>query len=116
MPEAGFGGRQTGRDSTQGETPLVGCRDGPGTDTQRAGSDRGGDWDLEKQSIQIQQAQGTSVADAGDGWAQVYLVVQSEQIHAGLGDIDQVGNQNMGRNRSQNEGKRGKEQKDRRFG
>ncbi len=46
--------------------------------------------DVEKQPVQIQQAQRTSLANAGDGGAEVYLVVQSEQIHAGFGGADPV--------------------------
>ncbi len=108
VPETGFGGRQRCWDSTQREAALVGCRGSPGSDTQRAGSDRRGDRDTQKQSVQIQQTEGTSVADAGDGRAEVYLVVQSEQIDAGLGGIDQVGNRNTGRNWKRNEGEKNK--------
>ena len=39
---------------------------------------------LKSDTIQVQQAQGTSLADAGDGGAEVYPLVQSEQVYAGL--------------------------------
>ncbi len=57
-------------DSTQREAALVGCRGSPGSGPQRTRSDRRGDWDPEKQPVQIQQTEGTSVADAGDGGAE----------------------------------------------
>ncbi len=53
------------------------------------------------------------MADAGDGRAEFDLVIQSEQIHAGFGGIDQVGNREMGRNRNRNKGKKTKEEKGR---
>jgi hypothetical protein len=53
-----------------------------GAGVQRARPDRGDHWDFEKRQVQIQQAEGTSVADAGDGRAEVYLVVQSAQVDA----------------------------------
>ncbi len=53
------------------------------------------------------------MADAGDGRAEFDLVIQSEQIHAGFGGIDQVGNREMGRNRNRNKGKKTKDEKGR---
>ena len=76
------------RHSTQRETALVGCRGRPGADSQRARSHRRMHRDFKKQPIQIQQAQRTSLAHAGDGGAKVYLVMQSEQIDAGCRGSD----------------------------
>src|SRR5712664_632447 len=95
-------------DSTQRASALVGCRGSPGSNTHRTGPDRRGDRDTQKQSIQIQQTEGTSMAHAGDGRPEVYLIVQSKQIHAGLGGIDEVRNRDMRRNRNRNEGKKSK--------
>ena len=52
------------------------------------GRTEGVHWDTQKQPVPIQQAQRTSLADAGDGGAKVYLVVQSQQIDAGCGGTD----------------------------
>jgi hypothetical protein len=45
-------------------------------------------WDTQKQLVPIQQTEGTSLANAGDGRADVYPLVQSEQIHARFGGTD----------------------------
>src|SRR5262249_5041369 len=89
-PTARVGRRQGGGDSAQRESAVVGCRGSPGSDSQRAGSDRGKHWDVEKQPVQIQQTQGTSLANAGDGGSTVYLVLQSEQVHEGFGSAHLV--------------------------
>nr|PON18781.1 hypothetical protein C2W62_06090 [Candidatus Entotheonella serta] len=96
---------------TQRETALVGCRGSPGADSQRAGSDRRGDRDVEKRSVSIQQAQRATLAHAEDGRAEVYLVIQFEQIDARCRGLDQVGNWEMRWNWNRNEGKRVREQK-----
>src|SRR5262249_51506889 len=70
-------------------------------------------WDFEKQSIQVQQTEGASLAHAGDGGAEGYPLVQSEQIHAGFSGADPVRdrqkrlerNPNRKRVQSQQEGK-----------
>ena len=81
---------------------MVGCRGSPGSDSQRAGLDRGKHGDVEKQPIQIQQTQGTSLANAGDGGSAVYLVLQSEQIHEGFGSANLVREWNKRLDRSPN--------------
>ena len=104
------GGRQASRDSTQRETALVGCRGSPGADSQRAGSDRRGNWHLEKRSLSIQQIQRATLAHAEDGRAEVCLVIQFEQIDARCRGIDQVENWDMrwkwNRNREKKTGKK----------
>src|SRR6266550_1824127 len=89
-PAARVGRGQGCGHSAQGESAVVGCRGSPRSDSQRAGSDRGQHWDFEKQSIQVQQTEGASLAHAGDGGAEVYPLVQSEQIHAGFSGADPV--------------------------
>lgn len=82
---------ETDRDSAQGATGVASCRGSARSSTQRAGADGGEHWDVEKRQVQIQQAEGTSVADAGDGWAEVYFVVQSEQAdvpYHGLAELN----------------------------
>ncbi len=74
-------------------------------------SDRGGDRDVEKRSVSIQQAQRATLAHAEDGRAEVYLVIQFEQIDARCRGLDQVGNWEMRWNWNRNEGKRVREQK-----
>ncbi|PON09713.1 hypothetical protein C2W62_54015, partial [Candidatus Entotheonella serta] len=46
------------------------------------GQTEGGDRDVEKRSVSIQQAQRATLAHAEDGRAEVYLVIQFEQIDA----------------------------------
>src|SRR5215216_4141076 len=89
-PAARVGRGQGCGHSAQGESAVVGCQGSPRSDSQRAGSDRGQHWDFEKQSIQVQQTEGASLAHAGDGGAEVYPLVQSEQIHAGFSGADPV--------------------------
>src|SRR4029450_10900613 len=57
---------------------------------QRAWQDGRDHWPPEDGQLWIQQAQGTSVADAGDGRSPVYPRVQSEQVDAGCGTGRQV--------------------------
>ena len=71
---------------------------------------------MKEQSVSIQQTQRASVADAGDGRAEVYLVVQSEHTDAECGRANQVGNREIGPDRNRNERRRGGEKKDRRPG
>src|ERR1043166_2231044 len=99
-PPARVGRCQGGGDSAQRASAVVGCRGSPGADSQRAGSDRGQHWDIEKQPVQIQQTQGTSLANAGDGGSAVYLVLQSEQIHEGFGRAHLVRERNKRLDRS----------------
>src|SRR5205807_10179219 len=48
----------------------------------------------------VQQAQGTSVADAGDGRSPVYPLLQSEQVHAGSDTGRQVRRKDIGTGRT----------------
>src|SRR5919109_3424700 len=96
--------------SAQREATVVGCRGSPGADLQRARSHRRKHWDVEKQSGQVQQAPRTSVADTGDGGAEVYPLVQSEQIHAGFGGANPVRDQQKQTERSQQRGRRHRQQ------
>src|SRR5262245_39781025 len=96
---------QVCRDSAQGAAALVSCRGSPGPDSQRAGSDRGKHWDIEKQSIPIQQTEGAALAYAGDGGAEGYPCVQSEQIHAGFRGADPVRGPRKLTKRSQQRGR-----------
>src|SRR5215471_3899471 len=89
-PAARVGRAQGGGNSAQGAAAVVGCRGSPRSDSQRAGSDRGQYWDFEKQSLQVQQTAGASLAHAGDGGAEVYPLVQSEHIYAGFSSADPV--------------------------
>src|SRR5262249_51204472 len=67
---------------------------------ERTRQDRRHHWDPQKQQIQLQQTQGTSVAHAGDGRAEVYLVIQSEQADAGCGTDWSVRKEGIGSDRS----------------
>ncbi|PON14205.1 hypothetical protein C2W62_30320 [Candidatus Entotheonella serta] len=62
-------------------------------------------------SDRYQQAQRATLAHAEDGRAEVYLVIQFEQIDARCRGLDQVGNWEMRWNWNRNEGKRVREQK-----
>src|SRR5262249_59717786 len=50
--------------------------------------------------IWVQQAQGTSVAHAGDGRSPVCPLLQSEQVHAGSGTGRQVRRKGIGSGRT----------------
>src|SRR5713101_1735696 len=71
-------------------------RDGP----ERARQDGRDHWHPEDGQIWVQQAQGTSVADAGDGRAPVYPLLQSEQVYAGPGTSRQMRRKGMGTSRT----------------
>src|SRR5204863_6738817 len=71
-------------------------RDGP----ERAWQDRRHHWHPEDGQIWVQQAQGTSVADAGDGRSPVYPLLQSEQVHAGSDTGRQVRRKDIGTGRT----------------
>src|SRR5712692_83818 len=58
-------------------------------------------WHTEDRQIWVQQAQGTSVADAGDGRSPVYPLLQSEQVHAGSGTDRQVSLKGTGAGRTE---------------
>src|SRR5262249_38109049 len=79
----GSGGCQADWYSAPGQTALASCRGSPRAGAERARQDRRHHRHPEEREIQVQQAQGTSVADAGDGRSEVYSVVQSEQVDAG---------------------------------
>src|SRR5262249_39017302 len=68
--------------SAQGPRGVARCRGRPRDGAQRTWQDRRHHWHPEDGQIRVQQAQGTSVADAGDGWPPVYPLFQSEQIDA----------------------------------
>src|SRR4029450_7573972 len=59
------------------------CRGRPRDRQERAWKDRRHHWHPEDGQIRVQQAPGTSVADAGDGRSPVYPLLQSEQTDAG---------------------------------
>src|SRR5207302_6459932 len=70
-------------------------RDGP----ERAWQDRRHHWHPEDRQIWVQQAQGTSVADTGDGRSLVYPLLQSKQVHAGSDPSRQVRRKGIGAGR-----------------
>src|SRR3989454_6135093 len=76
--------------STQGQGSLVCCRGRPRDGQKRTRQDRRDHWHPEDGQVQIQQAQRTSLADAGDGRPSLYPLVQSEQADAGSGPGRQV--------------------------
>src|SRR5215217_4798379 len=83
--------------SAQGAAALASCRGSPAAGAKRAGQDRRGHWHVEKQQIWVQQTQGTSLADAGDGGSEVYRIVQLEQIDARFGSVENVRQNGIGR-------------------
>src|SRR5919202_3060763 len=76
------------------------CRGRPRDGQKRARQDRRHHWDPEERQIWVQQAQGTSVADAGDGRSPVYSLLQSEQVHAGSETGRQVRRKDIGSERT----------------
>ena len=74
----------------KGQAGMARCRGRPRDRQKRAWQDRRHHWHPEDGQIWVQQAQGTSVADAGDGRSAVYPLVQSEQVDAGSGTSPQV--------------------------
>jgi hypothetical protein len=86
--------------SAQGAAALASCRGSPAAGAKRAGQDRRDHWHVEKQQIWVQQTQGTSLADAGDGGSEVYRIVQFEQIDARFGSVENVRQNGIGANQS----------------
>src|SRR6516164_7334371 len=86
--------------SAQGAAALASCRGSPAAGAKRAGQDRRDHWHVEKQQIWVQQTQGTSLADAGDGGAEVYRIVQFEQIDARFGTVENVRQNGIGADQS----------------
>src|SRR5216684_1446536 len=78
-------GSQGDRHPAQRPRGVARCRGRPRDGPERARPDRRDHWHSEDGQIWVQQAQGTSVADAGDGRAPVYPLLQSEQVDAGPG-------------------------------
>src|SRR5262249_55877504 len=78
---------------------VVRCRGRPRDGPERARQDRRDHWHPEDGQIWVQQAPGTSVADAGDGRSAVCPLVQSEQIDAGCGTSQQVKRKGIRTNR-----------------
>src|SRR5712692_7652674 len=74
---------------------VVWCRGRPRDGPERARQDRRDHWHPEDGQIGVQQAQGTSVADAGDGRSAVCPLVQSAQVDAGCGTGRQVRRKGM---------------------
>ena len=72
------------------------CRGRPSNGPERTRQDRRHHWDTEDGQIWVQQAQGTSVADAGDGRPPVYPRLQSEQTDARCGAGQQVRRKDIG--------------------
>src|SRR6266511_3368384 len=101
-PQAtGQGGGHADWHSAQRPGSMASCRGSPRAGSQRAGSDRRGHRHLEKSKIQVQQTQRTSLGDAGDGRAEVYLVIQSEQADAGCSRSWPVREDGIGSDRSE---------------
>src|SRR2546427_503792 len=71
------------------------CRGRPRDGQERARQDRRDHWDTQDRQIWVQQAQRTSVADAGDGRSPVSPRLQSEQTDAGPGTGRQVRRQGI---------------------
>src|SRR4029453_8344117 len=86
--------------SAQGAAAWASCRGSPAAGAKRAGQDRRDHWHVEKQQIWVQQTQGTSLADAGDGGSEVYHIVQFEQIDARFGSVENVRQNGIGADQS----------------
>src|SRR4029453_19277335 len=78
-----------------------GCGGAPRDGPQRARQDRRDYWYPEDGQIWVQQTQGTSVADAGDGRPSVYPLLQSEQADAGSETGRQVRRPGSGTDRTE---------------
>jgi hypothetical protein len=66
-----------------------------------------------KGAVAVQQAQSPSLVNSGDGGSEVYLIVQSEQVHAGFGGAEQMRNWAIDSDWKRNERSRGREKKGR---
>ena len=92
-------GRQGDWHSAQRPSGMARCRGRPRDRQKRAWQDRRHHWHPEDGQIWVQQPQGTSVADAGDGRSAVSPLVQSEQVDAGCGTSPQVKRKGLRANR-----------------
>src|SRR6267378_8686934 len=100
------GARQRGGQAdwhpAQSPRGVARCRGRPRDGPERARQDRRDHWHPEDRQIGVQQAQGTSVADAGDGRSPVSPLRQSAQTDAGPGTGRQVRRQGIGVGRTDN--------------
>src|SRR4030095_10112433 len=76
------------------------CRGSPSNGQERTRQDRRHHWYSEDGQIWVQQAQGTSVAHAGDGRSPVSPLLQSEQTDARSGAGQQVRRKDIGTDRT----------------
>src|SRR6266851_5182277 len=93
-------GSQGDRHPAQRPRGVARCRGRPRDGPERARQDRRDHWHSEDGQIWVQQAQGTSVADAGDGRSPVYPLLQSEQVDAGPGPGRQMRIRGIGTGRT----------------
>ncbi len=93
-------GSQGDRHPAQRPRGVARCRGRPRDGPERARQDRRDHWHAEDGQIWVQQAQGTSVADAGDGRSPVYPLLQSEQVDAGPGPGRQMRIRGIGAGRT----------------